>query len=228
MRNLLVHTFDLPSQYCFHKCSSTGGTSKGTQSHALALDYIHSVSANILNVSVWISWSKPCKSKWTAEDYLARLIWKILALNKIWKLDKKNSWYLSLLSKLDLHFIFGSKAEANCSISIKLLCQLLVSSSWAMLRKILIFLWQHLDVSRIWKSGLVFQKELYHSTVTNDSRKSQEYFSIIVWNYALLFIFTRNNGWVPSSSTSETIFGLYTRSKHYEKFPNSKNNKKLI
>lgn len=108
---------------------------KGTLSQALALHYINSVSDNILNASVWISWSKPHKSKWTAEDYLARLIWKIFALNKIWKLDKKNSWYLSLLRKLDLHFIFGSKAEANCSISIKLLCQLLVSSLWAMIKK---------------------------------------------------------------------------------------------
>lgn len=173
MRNLLIGTSDLPSQYCFHRCTRTGGMSKGTQSHALALDYIHSVSANNLNVSVWISWLKPSKSKWTAEDYLAQLIWKILALNKIWKRDKNNSWYLPLLSKLDLHFIFGSKAEAKCSISIKLLCQFLVSSSRATLTKILIFLGQHLDASRIWKSGLEFQKELYQSTVINDSRKSQ-------------------------------------------------------
>lgn len=191
---MLVHTFDLPSQYGFHRCMRTGRTSKGTLSQALALDYIHSVSDNMLNASVWISWSKPHKSKWTAEDYLAQLIWKIFALNKIWKLDNKNSWYVSLLRKLDLRFIFGSKAEANCSISIKQLCQLLVSSLWAMLKKNSDFLTQYLDVSRIWKFGLVFQQKVKLSTVTNDSRKSEQYFSIILWNYALLFIFTRSNG----------------------------------
>lgn len=111
----------------------TGRTSKRTLRQAL--DYIHSVSDNILNASVWISWSKPHKPKWTAEDYFAQPIWKIFVLNKIWKPDKKNSWYLSLLRKLDLHFIFGSKAEANCSIRIKLVCQLLVSSLQAMLKK---------------------------------------------------------------------------------------------
>lgn len=60
---------------------------------------------------------------------------QIFPLNKIWKLDKKNSWYLALLRKLDLYFIFGSKAQANCSISTKLLCQLLVSSLWAIPRE---------------------------------------------------------------------------------------------
>lgn len=141
---------------CFHRWKHTGRTSRRTLSQAVAQDYVHSVADNILNASMWIYWSKLHKSNWTAEDCWAQLIWKIFVLNKVWKLDKKNSWFLSLLSKLDLSFIFGSKAEANCSISIKLLCQLLVSFLQAMLKKNSDF--SNLDVSRVWRFGLVFQE----------------------------------------------------------------------
>lgn len=118
---------------------------------------------------------------------------QIFPLNKIWKLDKKNSWYLALLRKLDLYFIFGSKAQANCSISTKLLCQLLVSSLWAIPRENWFFKGNIQMCSGYENADLHFNHCSF-TTAANDSNKREQYLSIIIWICVLFFMFCRNNG----------------------------------